>query len=327
MRFTVIRCGLFGIIACVLSATIAYAQTASTILVVPWQSDETAQFYVNNWSQNSGEAKQSGQDVRLSRYVAVGRMQLDPGNPQQPVAGVLYHQLNTHSDDPVIPDRLIDVSAAGSMHFDLENDLDLQVTLGAGYAGDNAFGDGRAYYGIADVIVTQPIDETHGYKYILTYNGNRSIFPDLPLPGFVYYGVYEGAQYAVGFPASTVTVFPNEKTRLQATYIIPWNFNANARYELVDGWAAFASYDSRFNAYTLDDDPEHRRLMFSQQRVEAGLTWNGNVDNRLPGVTVTLAGGYAFDQEFSRGWDVRDDDTLRDISDEPFVRIGAMMRF
>ena len=92
-------------------------------------------------------------------------------------------------------------------------------------------------------------------------------------------------------------------------------------------WAAFASYDSRFNAYTLDDDPDNRRLMFSQQRVEAGLTWDGNADNRLPGVLVTIAGGYAFDQEFSRGWDSRDDDTVRDISDEPFLRLGVRMRF
>ena len=235
MRLTVLRYSLVSLFLCVLSATTAYAQTASTILVVPWQTDEAAQFYVNNWSQTEGKAKQSDQDVRLTRYVAVGRWQLDYGNPQKPAAAVLFHQLNTHSDDPAIPDRLVDVSAAGSMLFDLDDDKTLQVTLGAGYAGDNAFGDGRAYYGIADLIVTQPIDENHGYKFLLTYNGNRSIFPDLPLPGFAYYGVLDGSQYAVGFPASTITIFPNAKTRLQATYIIPWNINANARYDLADG--------------------------------------------------------------------------------------------
>ncbi len=311
--------------AVLLSVTsLACAQSASTLLALPWQGGGDVDLISSNWSQAEGEADQSGMDVRLSRYQAAGRWLLDPGDPLSPSAALSWHQLDIHSSDTALPDRLVDVSAAGSVLFDMEQDRSLRVTVGGGYAGDNAFGDGRAYYGLADLVYTEPIDKQSGYMFILSYNGNRTFLPDVPLPGFVYYDALdENTFYTLGIPASSVTHKLDDRTTVRARYILPININASIEYELDDAVTLFGRFDSDTNAYTLDSDPDNRRLMFSQQRIEGGAVWV----HEPSGVELTVAGGYAFDQEFTRGWDSRDDDTVRDISDEPYLRIGLKISF
>ena len=56
-------------------------------------------------------------------------------------------------------------------------------TAGGGFAGDNAFTDGSAFYGLANVTAIHSLGDDRGYMLILDYNGNRSIFPDIPRPG------------------------------------------------------------------------------------------------------------------------------------------------
>jgi hypothetical protein len=44
-------------------------------------------------------------------------------------------------------------------------------------------------------------------------------------------------------------------------------------------------------------------------------------------VSLLVAGGYAFGQEFSTGFDFRDTDKVAEPSDEPYVRMGFEARF
>lgn len=316
---------LWALCACASSAN---AQPASNMLAQPRPGEHVADFNASGWSQAEGDADQTGMDVRLSRYQAAGRWQLDPGNPVTPTAALSWHRLDIHTADPALPERLVDVSLAGSAEFDLQDNNALQVIVGGGYAGDNAFGDGRAYYALADLIYTQRLGEDRGYKLLLDYNGNRTIFPDVPLPGFIYYDVLdERTNYTLGFPTSSITHRLDDRTTVRATYFLPTTVNALIEHELDGAWSVYGSFENSLNAYRLDDDPDNRRLMFAQRRVEAGVVWRGREADGFPGVELRIAGGYAFDQEFKRGFDVRDDDTVRDISDEPYVRVGVAMRF
>lgn len=308
----------------VCQAPMASAQTAAGLLLQPWAGDVQVDVAPGGWAQASGNTDRGGADVRLSGYSAAGRWQLSPGDPLSPTAAVSWHMLDIQSSDPALPERLVDVSAAGSMLFDLENHSALRVTLGGGYAGDNAFGDGRAYYGLADAAYSQHLGEHNGYMLLLSYNGNRSIFPDVPLPGFVYWDTLdENTQYTLGFPASSITHRFDGRTTLRATYVLPITINASIEHELDDALTLYARFDSDLNAYTLDSDPDNRRLMFSQKRLEAGVVWR-DPDS---GIELTAAGGYAFDQSFTRGFDARSDDTVREISDEPYVRFGVGISF
>ena len=300
----------------------SHAQTASSLLMRPWAGAYEADFAPGGWSQSTGDADQGGADVRLSGYQASGRWQLDPADPKSPTAAISWHQIDIQTSDAALPERLVDISIAGSMLFDLEDHKSLRVTLGGGYAGDNAFGDGRAYYGLADLVFTQPLDETSGYMILLSYNGNRSFLPDVPLPGFIYYDVLdEQTSYSLGLPASSITHRFDDQTTVRATYVLPFNVNASIEHQLDDELTLFGRFDSQINAYTLDRYPDNRRLMFSQEQIEAGLVW------RDSGIELSVAGGYALNQVFTRGFDARDDSTVRDISDEPYVRVGLGLRF
>lgn len=298
------------------------------MLANPWADERSVEFGADWWGQSEGDVDQNGMDVRLSRYQTAGRWRLDPGDQLSPTAALSAHRLDIHSSDPMLPKRLVDVSLAGSATLAVDQDASLQVILGGGYAGDNAFGDGSAYYALADLIVTRSLGEDRGYKLILDYNGNRTIFPDVPLPGFIYYDrLNEQTTYTLGFPTSSITWKPDDRTTVRATYFLPTTVNASVAYELADRWSAYGSFESSLNAYRIDSDPDNRRLMFAQRRIEGGIVWTGRQGDSFPGVEVRVACGYAFDQEFTRGFDVRDTDTVRDISDEPYIRVGVTMGF
>ena len=102
----------------------------------------------------------------------------------------------------------------------------------------------------------------------------------------------------------------------------PWAARRRCRTALTRGGAAYGSYSSTVRGYHLDGDDENRRLFFSQDRLEAGLTFDP-----APRWSWTFAGGWAFGQEFTRGFDVRDDETVRELDDAPFLRLALDVSF
>jgi hypothetical protein len=63
-------------------------------------------------------------------------------------------------------------------------------------------------------------------------------------------------------------------------------------------------------------------LLFQQRRAEGGVIWRPNDE-----IALTVAAGYAFDQEFNIGWDTRNQDRVAKPSDEPYLRVGFEVRF
>jgi hypothetical protein len=284
------------------------------------------EFSADAWGQSEGESEQTDLDARISSYEATGRFLLDPDAPGSPTAAISWSQLNTHSSDPALPDELTDISLAASVVREIDDDWTLRITAGGGFAGDNAFTDGSAFYGLANVTANHRLGEGRGYSVGIDYNGNRSVFPDIPLPTFVYYDrLNDTLSFAVGLPSS-VTWTPDSNTTARAV-ITPGGVTGSIEHELDDRIKLFALFDNSVRSFHLDSDDSDRRLFFKQNRVEGGIAWRGAQGDSFPGVEVRAAVGYAFDQEFSRGWDTRDDDTVRDISDEPYVRVGVTVGF
>ena len=307
-------------------APAAFAQPASQLLSRPMPKDRAYEFSADAWGQSEGESEQANVDARLSSYEATGRFLLDPEAPGSPTAAISWNQLNTHSSDPALPDELTDISLAASVVRELDDDWTLRITAGGGFAGDNAFTDGSAFYGLANLTANHSLGAGRGYSIGIDYNGNRSVFPDIPLPTFVYYDrLNDTVSYAVGLPSS-VTWTPDSSTTARAV-ITPGGISGSIEHELDDRFTLFALFDNSVRSFHLDSDDSDRRLFFKQNRVEGGIAWRGAQGDSFPGVEVRAAVGYAFDQEFSRGWDTRDDDTVRDISDEPYVRVGVTMGF
>ena len=85
----------------------------------------------------------------------------------------------------------------------------------------------------------------------------------------------------------------------------------------------------RVDAFFLDGAPDRTdRLLFQQKRAELGVTLRvreaGIAD---PDFELTVAAGYAWDGEFSVGFDTSNSTLLTDVSDTPYIRFSLSARF
>ncbi len=304
--------------------TPASAQTGVQLFTQPWADDQALhQLDIQATLLNRGHTDNADANFRLRQYQAAGRLR-PSADDNAWVAGFEAGHWEITSGDPAVPQRLTDQSVAAGFRL---NDTDrydaLWLTLGVGYAGNNPFTDSDAIYGQANLIYTIPVDRQSQWLVALSYNGNRVIFPDVPLPLVSYQRrVSEALSYSLGVPANTVTWRPDDRWVVRAVYVVPVTVNVAVTYDLGHGWHAVGRFDSSLNAFTIDGAPDHQRLFYSQRRLEAGLVLKSDQQ-----IDLTLAAGYAFSQEFSTGFDARDLDKTVAVSDEPYLRVGLNLRF
>jgi len=307
----------------VLRSTPAAAQTGVGLVLAPWQGDDKAQLHFQVTLLNKTRTDNADARFHLERYDASGRWRESVPHPGW-AFGFDTSYLNISTTDPVLPDRLVDQSVAAGFRLTESGERDtLWLVVGAGYAGSNPYGDSDALYGQASLVYTHPIDQQSAWQFVLNYDGNFLLFPDVPLPAVSYQQrVSDSLSYSIGFPINTLTWRLSDRLTVRATYIIPVSLYATVEYKLSDGWVFFGRLESQTDAFTVDGAPDHERIFFEQRRLEAGLRLHSDQK-----VDLTLAGGYAFDQEFSTGFDVRDLDNIAEINDEPYFRVAVDIRF
>lgn len=326
MKATLRSCFTALLLAC--PAAPLLAQTGPSLMLLPWQEDQTAQV-VGGVSYQDTETDGADFDLDLTRVESRGRFRLDPGSDYEPTLGYEYTYLDLNTSDPMLPSRLVDFSIAfggqlGTTDFGLSyGDWRVGYTVGVGYAGDVPFHDGHAWYGLASVFAVQAIDRDTQWIVALQYDGNRTFLPDLPLPSVTYRARYnEQVTYALGFPFSSLTWKPDDRWTVMLRTALFISITARVEYEAADGWVFYGAFEREVDAFQLDGDNSRRRLIFSQQRLEAGLRVK-----LCENATLTAAVGYAFDQEFERGFDTRDTNTVRDLDDAVYVRFGVEVGF
>jgi hypothetical protein len=171
--------------------------------------------------------------------------------------------------------------------------------------------------------VGRKLTENTSLALVLDYNGNRSIFPDIPLPGFAYRHDYDPKlTYVLGIPVTSIYWRPDKPIVVSVSWTLIDNFDARASYDLSSKWQVFTELAARSESFTVDGLSDDDRLLFQQRRVEAGVQWRPWEHTRL-----IAAAGYSFGGEFTVGFDQRDSDLVADLSDEPYVRFGFERRF
>lgn len=298
------------------------------MMLVPWQGEQTAEVNADGFYTPT-EANVTGADVDLSIFDAQGRVRLDPDSSYNPTIGFSFTQFNLGTSDAALPDRLVDLSIAfgGSLgEVELGDALgtwQMGYTLGLGYAGTSPFNDGHAWYGKATLYGIKPIDKDTRWLVAVSYDGHRSFLPDVPLPAVTYFGrLNETTTFGLGFPYSTLTWKPDDHWTIDLKSTLFISFSGQVTYAVNDELSLFASYKRRTDAFVTSGLPDNRRLIFSQDRAELGLRYAINERAAL-----TVAGGYAFSQEFDVGYDVRDPAGLRDLDDSAYIRAGVELRF
>ena len=98
-----------------------------------------------------------------------------------------------------------------------------------------------------------------------------------------------------------------------------------AAVSFTDEVSVFAGYAHFFNGFFLDDVPKTDRLFYEMNRVETGVRFEGTIVGFYVDAALTV--GYAFQQNFYRGFDARNLDSFSSISDEPYLGIVLIGRF
>ena len=302
----------------------ARAQTGPTLLLKPFPKEQAIDGRADALVLDRGHTKATDDVFDLSMFESQGRWRVIPGNLISPRIGWDFTFIDIDTTFAGVPDQLTDQSLGIAMPVAKFGDWIVGASLGLGYAGDTPFSDGDAWYPKGTLSVFRLFNDTDALVFALDYDRNRTFAPDVPLPGIAYTRrVARDFYFVFGLPVTSLEWRPDDRLRVELVYTIVDTFDASVGYRVVNGLTLFGNLEARREAFFLDGLPaNHDRLFFEQRRAELGVRWEPK-----KGVTFNVAGGYAFGQEFSTGFDGRNTDLVTDVSDEPYFRIGLDLRF
>jgi hypothetical protein len=313
------------------SAAPASAQVGPELLIKPFPKDVPLEASASAAFLNKGHARGTDADFQLSVYKAEGRYRLTAGEEASPRVGFSFTYLDMDSDIIGLPQRAIDQSVGVALPIGKIDDWIFGLSVGVGYAGDSFFGDGDAFYGRGTIGAFKKLSETDSLVLAIDYNGNRTFKPDVPLPGVAYIKrIQSNLLLTVGLPVTSIEWEPVENVRVEFAYLLTDNITARVGYQVGNGIELFGAAAQRSEGFFLDNLPgdNQNRLLFQQRYAEAGITYrtrDAGVGDR--DLELTAAIGYAWDGEFSTGFDQSDSDLLADVSDEAYIRFGMQLRF
>ena len=300
------------------------AQTGPRLLLEPFPKEQAIVASADALFFDQGHVKEADDALQLSTYESLGRWRVQPGNLISPRIGWDFTYIDVDTNFAGLPEQLVDQSVGIAMPLAQFGDWIVGASVGLGYAGDRPFADGDAWYGKGTLAVFRLFNDTDALVFALDYDGNRTFLPDVPLPGVAYTRRFARDFFVIlGLPVTSIEWRPDDRLHVEMVFTLVDSFDANVGYRVFRNWTVFGNFETRREAFFLDGLPaNHDRLLFDQRRAEVGLRWEPKKD-----FMFSIAGGYAFAQEFSTGFDARKTDLVADVSDEPYVRFGVDIRF
>lgn len=226
-------------------------------------------------------------------------------------------------DTALLPRQLDDVSASFATPLAGEKNWFVGASAGAGYAGDRAFGDGNALYGLGAVMYGRTFENGDQLVLMVDYDGNRALLPDVQIPSVEFHASpVEGFAYTLGFPYADVKFEPLKEWRIEVSYSFPQNVAMEIGYRPVKAVEFFGRLASTEDAFHVEEMPSDRRLFFEESRVEVGADWEIS-----DWISVTAGVGYAFERSFSTGFDDRNLTHVTSVEDSVYGHVGVEVRF
>ncbi len=293
----------------------AVAQTAPSMLIQPWPDKPIlAQTFDLPVYITDGHVKGDDSDIQTFFWDSYGRVKFDRQD-QDPTfsVGYRFYSLSVDADRPDLDSSYNDLALVGAWNGEKVDGWRPGVIVGAGSSNDDHWREGDAIYGVAAFNLSRQLSEHEALHVGVSFDGNRTVWPDIPLPYVSYVNAADpNFIYVLGVPQSSLIWRPNDTLELQLDYLFPSQFSGSVSAALCDNWAVFASYERQIHAFHEHDATrDGQRLFYSLEMVMAGLewkeTWLGD---------VRFGAGYAFNQQFDRGWDMRETRGAADASDQ-----------
>lgn len=303
-------------------ATPVMAQSDPGPMFLPFREEQMLELSASVFRTETGHIKKSDEGFGLSQYQSQGRLRLTDKFKVNPTLGYDMMLLDLKTSNTTVPRNLSDVSIGFATPFhQFETGWYLAGSIGAGYAGDETFDYKGGYYGKTTFILGKEFDRNNSLLVALSYDGNRTIYPDVPLPAIVYTKVIDPTlELGLGIPFSTVRYRPVDRWLFEATISIG-DISGRVHYDITDQVRIFAAAESIERAFRIEELDGNDRLLFEQRRAELGVVIS---PSRYVGITAAV--GYAFSQEFGVGFDARETDLLYKFSDEAYARIGLVWK-
>ncbi len=316
-----IRSTLFAGLLVFLLISTAFSQTDQTIVIDPWPDKFFGQTTDKFIYQAQSHSKDGTGNAQIFWWDSHGRFRIGTENPDAPVIGYRYLTENFDTHVPALPKHLDKLSVAGGLKLGEVEGGQLGLVLGAGYVSDNPFADANGVFGESHLTWNHKIDDSNSFALTLDYDGGGSFLSDVPLPGFEYDHYCDEISWGFGFPRTWAEWKPTHRLTFTALYTVPFSADLYADYKIGKGVSVFGNFANFFESFQLSGVPTTTRLFQQMRRIEFGVRYiNDNLIKGF-GIDVALAGGYAFDQHFWRGWDIRDMDRTAALSDVPYVAL------
>ncbi len=316
------RVGLLalGLLSLCFANTQAFAQTGPELAKKPWRGDEAFEVQTSLMAIFDGGTTSSS--YNMARNATSGRVKVPLQDGFRMNVGYDHTFYNIGTDEPGIPNQLMDQTMAISFGLPKEEKWSMDFTVGGGIASNMQYTDDHAYYAKLNAMATYEIDDTSEIAFGINYDGNRSFLPDVPLPGMAYTKRFDKTlMLVVGFPFATVRWQPQEDLSVYAT-ATPGSFVGGIGYKILPQLEAYADYNEHFDGYWVNGAQDNDRLFIQIRRAEAGF--------KVPvckNFEFVLGGGFAFNTQARHGWDSRNDELVARFSDEPFLRAGLTFKF
>ena len=230
--------------------------------------------------------------------------------------------MDTSSPNPLLDGQLNDVAVAlmGNLG-ELAEGWQLRLIGGMGTANDGHWDNTDALYGTATLDVCRPLDETSELHFGVTWDGNSSLLPDIPLPYIAWTTRPDESLLIVAGTRDIVVQWePVKNLELKVQYAFPVDAAAEAGYAFLGGLSLFAQYAQTLDPYFIDG-VENQRLFYGHNRVMVGLRWVTDYFD------ISIGPGYAIKSNFSTGFDLRELEKENDIDPGWFAYLRVQGTF
>ncbi len=305
-----------SIVALLAGERAASGQSSARSTLEPWNGQDLAITFDHPVDEMSGHANNAPTDSQVLWWDSFGRVRLDRQDPNSPFAAYRVLTIDAGTDSQYIKSTMDDFELSAGFHLAQLAGWDITTVLGAGYSGTHPFVNEKGIFGIGDLMAKYPITDNTSVVLAVDYAGNSSLLPDIPLPGFAIMHRSHDLDFMLGFPMNRLVWRPVNRLELTAEYSVPYSARLNLEYRISHHVAVYGTAENFFQGFVQERSDVTDRQFFQMRRVEAGVRLIYN-----PWIDAGLGVGYAFDQEFSHGYDVRNLHSFSSISNEPYLAI------
>ena len=297
----------------------ALAQSMGRLIAEPWGGNVCYVSYDQPIVEAGGHVKEDSSDTDVFSWDSFGRIRFDE-NDQKSVF-VAYHLLTMGlgTDTPLFKAHMDEMNGLLGFHVGEVAGWDVGVAAGGGYSSTWPFVNSNGIFQIGHLTAEKPIDAHNSFLVAVDYEGNGSLLPDVPLPGFAFLHREKDMLLMVGYPTSKLKWKPSKHFQMTANYDVPYSADVDLDYRVDDHYGFFCNAGNFFHGFVRDDmDLDHRQF-FQMTRFEMGVRCNFD-----PYWDGTIGIGFACNQNISNGYDIRDMRPVGHLTNEPYL--GFILR-